>query len=572
MGKTIMRIALVAPKWHRMVNSYPPLGLGYLAAVMEQEGHQTAIFDLGLEPETPLAEAVDAIVDFCPDLVGVTAMTNNYASAAETMTLLKERLSCPIVLGGPHATLFPEQLVADSAADYVIVGEGEETLRELTRILALWLPPKGDGRPPAAALAAIHGLVWMHNGYDGREVIERNPERPLIKDLDALPFPARSQFALPRYTLQAPNGEPMATLLSSRGCPFNCSYCFKGIVGRTYRQRSPENVLRELRLLVEDYQYRHIYFIDDLFTYDTKRLVALCEGIVAAGLDIRWQCLARVDRVTPEVLRLMHRAGCREIHYGIESGNAEILRRIGKAITLDQVRQAVAWTAEAGILVKGYFMLGLPGDTTETMQQTIDFASELAALGHLDQAMFSLTTPFPGTRLWDELLAREPNLALEGDFSQAFYYAGVGDTGFGPFFNLSQVSDEELMRWVSVAQAQFQEAKRRRKYIRALGSPWGDLCYRLSTIKLARRIGHAALNHPLVRDVLRRGTLRPGALRRSALGSGALRRSALAQEAGPSHHAQHDHRHDGHRGDGHRQELAQLGHYNLQEELAEKWQ
>ena len=535
-----MRIALVAPKWYKMVNSYPPLGLGYLAAVLEQDGHWTAIFDLGLEPDTPLDEAVEAIVAFRPDLVGFTAMTHNYASAAETMTLLKERLDCPIVLGGPHATLFPEELVADPAVDYVIVGEGEETLRELARILELWLLPEGSRRPPAAALAAIQGLVWTHNGFRGRREIERNPERPLIKDLDALPFPARKKFALERYTLQAPTGEPMATVLSSRGCPFNCSYCFKGIVGRTYRQRSPENVLQELRLLVDHYGYRHIYFIDDLFAYDQERLTALCEEILAEGLDIRWQCLARVDRVTPEVLRLMYRAGCREVHYGIESGNPEILRRIGKAITLDQVRQAVTWTAEAGILVKGYFMLGLPGDTAETMQQTIDFASELA----LDQAMFSLTTPFPGTRLWDELLAREPDVALEGDFSQAFYYAGVGEAEFGPFFNLSQVSDDELMRWMSVAQAQFQEAKRRRKYIRALGSSVGDLCYRLSTVDLARRVGHAALNHPLVRGVL------------------AGRRPAP-----------HGHRGDAqHRGDENRQELAELGHYNLQEELAEKWQ
>jgi radical SAM superfamily enzyme YgiQ (UPF0313 family) len=280
----------------------------------------------------------------------------------------------------------------------------------------------------------------------------------------------------------------MVTLLSSRGCPYQCSYCFKGIVGRTYRQRSPENIIAEIRHLISAYGYLHFYFIDDLFTIDRRRLSAITERLIAAKLDIRWQCLARVDRVTPELLQKMYQAGCREVHYGIETGNPEILKTLGKGITPAQVRQAVAWTAQAGILAKGYFMLGLPGDTDETMEQTIAFASDL----ELDQAMFSLTTPFPGTRLWEELVARRPEVAFDHDFSRAYYYTNY-DHMIKPFLNVSEVSDERLSQLAYEAQKRFQEAKRRRKYLRALGPGLGKLVYDLSTVRAVRRIGHKAL-------------------------------------------------------------------------------
>jgi len=213
-------------------------------------------------------------------------------------------------------------------------------------------------------------------------------------------------------------------------------------------------------------------------------------------VDVRWQCLARVDRVTPELLRLMQMSGCREVHYGIESGNPQILKELGKAITMDQVRQAVAWTADAGIMAKGYFMLGLPGDTEETMRQTIQFASEL----ELDEAMFSLTTPFPGTRLWQELVARDPNIEFDQDFSKAFYYNNY-DEQIKPFFNLSQVSDEKLAQLAFDAQAEFQESVRRRKYLQKLGPRVGSLIYQLSRSSFLRRIGHDLLRGTAVGKV-----------------------------------------------------------------------
>jgi len=479
-----MKISLAAPQWNKVLNSYPPLGLGYLAAVLEREGHTVTIHDFGLDPDLSAESAVRRIAADAPDMVGLTAMTNNYHSARSLIAEIRSQLVCPIVLGGPHATLFPEQVLAESGVDYVVFGEGEETLCELIGTLS-------DGGT-TRDLASIAGLCFR----DGPDV-KVNRARPLIRDLDSLPFPARHLYDLSRYSLRAPNGDAMVTVLSSRGCPYNCSYCFKGIAGRTYRQRSPEQLLDELSQLVTEYGYHNVYFVDDLFTFDAEWVTAVANGMLDRDLDLRWQCLSRVDRVTLQELQLMQRAGCRELHYGIESGNPEVLAQIGKHITMEQVRDAVRWTRQAGILAKGYFMLGLPGDTEETMRQTIQFAGEL----DLDQAMFSLTTPFPGTRLWEEAAQKYDGLEFEQDFAQAYYYIANQDSLITPFLNVSQVSDDRLAEIAHKAQASFQEAKRRKKYVRALGPAVGGALYGLSNVRLVRQIGKRVVRSSVARSI-----------------------------------------------------------------------
>jgi len=466
-----------------MVNSYPPLGLAYLAAVLEREGHEVRVHDFGLHPDVPLSELMEGVGDFDPQLVGITAMTNTYHAVAETAELVKKRVGCPVVIGGPHATVFPERVTQELFVDYLVYGEGEETLMELVRALEAEGPRPSDG-----TLAAIKGLCYKQDG-----AVKCNLERPLIRDLNRLPLPARHLFDLKAYPLYAPDGERMITVLSSRGCPYNCSYCFKGIVGRTYRQRSPDNIIAELRQIISQYGITNIYFIDDLFTMNRKRLKATTQRIIDDNLNIRWQCLGRVDRVDPEVLDLMYRSGCRQIHYGIESGNDEILEAIGKGITKEQVRRAVAWTAQSGIRSKGYFMLGLPGDTEATMRQTIDFAAEL----DLDDAMFSLTTPFPGTRLWSDLVAKHPEIQFNQDFSRAFYYNNYAEE-IEPFLNVSEVPDQVLSRMAAKAKRAFAEGKRKRKYIRAFGKPWGIALWQLSRLQLVRATGRALLNSRLL--------------------------------------------------------------------------
>ena len=466
-----MKISLIGPKWNQMVNNYPPLGLAYLAAVAEQEGHKVRVHDFGLRPEAPLEAEIGEVLDFRPDLVGFTSMTTSQHSVEQAAGPLKAELGVPLVIGGPHATTLPERTLRDPHFDFLVYGEGEETWRELLRALAA-----GDAR-----YERIAGLWWKQDGH-----IVRNAERPLIPDLDALPFPARHLMEIDQYPLYAPNGERMLTVLSSRGCPYNCSFCFKGIVGRTYRQRSPANIVAELRQIVEQYGVRHVYFIDDLFTINVRRLDALMDAFLAEGLDIRWQCLARVDRVQPAILEKMHRAGCREIHFGVESGNLDILAATAKHIKLDQVEQAVGWTEAAGIAAKGYFMLGLPGDTEATMQQTIEFAAGLP----LTEAMFSIATPFPGTRLWDELLRQRPGTQYNADFTQAYYYNSY-QAEIVPFLNVSEVSDERLSQLVLAARQRFLEAKARRVYLEAFGQRLGAALWRISRWIPLRRAGRA---------------------------------------------------------------------------------
>ena len=466
-----MKIAFIGPKWNAMVNAYPSLGLAYLAAMAEQEGHEARIFDFGLRPQCSLEDEMQDVVDFKPDLVAFTSMTTSYASVEESAAMLKEALGVTTIIGGPHATTLPDLTLENPNIDYLIYGEGEETFRDFLQAL-----DRG-----ASNWSDIEGLWYKQ---DGRVI--SGSERDLIKDLDALPYPARHLFDLDQYPLYAPNGEPMLTVLSSRGCPYNCSFCFKGIVGRTYRQRSPENIVAELQYIIENYGVRNFYFIDDLFTINVRRLDKILDYFIAQDMDIRWQCLARVDRVNPELLAKMHRAGCRQIHYGIESGNEEVLKRTAKHIRLEQVNDAVRWTEEAGIQSKGYFILGLPGDTEETMEETIEFAAGL----ELTDAMFSIATPMPGTQLWNELLLKRPGTAYNADFTKSYYYNSY-TAEIAPFMNVSEVSDEQLSAMAIKARQRFLEAKKQRLYRKSFGDTAGNLLWSVSQITPVRRVGSA---------------------------------------------------------------------------------
>lgn len=466
-----MKIAFIGPKWNDLTNAYPSLGLGYLAAVAEQEGHECRIFDFGLRPQRSIAEDVQDVAAFQPDLAAFTSMTTSYASVETAAAMLKEQLGVTTIIGGPHATTLPQLTLENPHLDFLIYGEGEEVFRDFIRAQAQGRNNWGE----------MEGLWYKQDGK-----IIPGGERKLIEDLDALPYPARHLFELDHYPLYAPNGEPMLTVLSSRGCPYNCSFCFKGIVGRTYRQRNPENIADELEHIIDRYGVRNFYFIDDLFTIDVRRLDKILDHFIDRGMDIRWRCLARVDRVNAELLQKMYKAGCRQIHYGIESGNEEVLRRTAKHIRLDQVRDAVKWTEEAGIHSKGYFILGLPGDTNETMEETIEFAASL----HLSEAMFSIATPMPGTQLWNELLAKRPETQYNADFTKSYYYNSY-TAEIAPFMNVSEVTDHELSAMAIKARQRFLEAKKQRLYRQSFGETTGDLLWNVSRVAAVRKVGNA---------------------------------------------------------------------------------
>jgi radical SAM superfamily enzyme YgiQ (UPF0313 family) len=229
--------------------------------------------------------------------------------------------------------------------------------------------------------------------------------------------------------------------------------------------------------------------MDDLFTINVKRLETILDYFIAQDLGVRWRCLARVDRVTPDLLRKMYRAGCRQIHFGIESGNEEILKKTAKHINLDQVRQAIEWTEDAGIMSKGYFILGLPGDNERTMNETIEFAASL----RLSEAMFSIATPMPGTELWEELIHKNPDTVYNTDFTKSYYYNSY-TSEIAPFMNVSDVDDEALSKMAIHARRRFLESKAKRKYVRYFGPKLGDQLYRVAQVPPIRNAGRAVLN------------------------------------------------------------------------------
>lgn len=375
----------------------PPLGLGYIAAVLEQAGHKVAILDISAQGYTD-GDIRRLALQFNPQVVGFSLLTPSAPKTFALARYLKRYLPLPFIFGGPHASCFPSDCLDHSdGQDTVVVGEGEQTIVELLE----WF----EGRKH---LAHIKGIAYRW----GEVVI--NPPRPYIADLDSLPFPSRHLFDMPRY-MPLPNNYkrlPATNMITSRGCPYHCTFCFQGGKGGlSYRRHSPARVVDEMALLVRRYGIREISFWDDNFAMNKKWVLTFCELLKNSGLDISWSCVTRVDSVSPDVLEAMARAGCWNVFYGLETGNQQLLDNIKKGTTVEQNRRAVGWAKEAGIEVRASFMLALPGETPELGEETIRFALELDP----DYVQFSPTTPMPGTELWDTC---QKAGALGSDLSQ----------------------------------------------------------------------------------------------------------------------------------------------------------
>ena len=375
----------------------PPLGLAYLAAVLEEHNQHVEILDapaLSLKVE----QLPHQVSKKNPDLIGISAITPFFHRTLEAVEMMKK--VCPdttTVLGGPHASLFPEQTLADNpSVDIVCIGEGENTLLDLAQTIERG----GD-------LRRIKGIAFRENGK-----IVRNQPREPIENLDNLPFPARHRLPMTVYK-PLPNQYrrlPVIHLMASRGCPFGCTYCSNAVFGRRTRTRSPENVISEIKSVIQDFNAKEIQFWDDTFTLKRPWVMELCQLLIKENLGVLWTCETRVDRVDKEILELMARAGCWKIGYGVESGDQELLDLVKKGITLDQVRRAVKLTKNSGIEVGLSFMLALPSETPSKARQSIEFAKELDP----DYAQFCITTPYPGTELYDQ--AKEYGTLIQ-DFS-----------------------------------------------------------------------------------------------------------------------------------------------------------
>jgi len=389
-----MRVLLVSPEpntWNS--RKHLPLGLGYLAAVLERAGHTVVVYDAAVE-----TEPLDATLAQGFDLVGVSAVTPLIYEAWQVAAQAKS-LGYTTILGGPHLTLMPDESLARPGVDLVARGEAEDTILEVMEALA--------GRRD---WADIQGLSYRR--ADG--TIVHNSPRPLRKDLDSLPFPAHHLFKIDKYTNLQPltDGlDPHArafTIITSRGCPYQCIYCSKAITGNTWRPRSPENVVAEWRWLVRDMRATEIGVTDDVMTLNLERAKEICRRLIAEGLNtVPWITIhgIRVDHVDAELFQLMQQAGCKRVGFGVESGNQRVLDYMKKKQTIGDVRQAFRWAKEAGLQTMGFFIFGLPTETEETMEDTIRLALELDP----DLGNFMMAAPFPGTELYD-LIQREGRL------------------------------------------------------------------------------------------------------------------------------------------------------------------
>ncbi|MBS7288662.1 MAG: radical SAM protein [Candidatus Freyarchaeota archaeon] len=383
-----MKVLLVQPPSRSAIKDVlettsPPLGLAYLAAVLEEEGVDVRVLDC-VALNISYEDACREINYWSPDIVGVTATTPAHYEAVKILRAAKSA-GAFTVAGGPHFTFIDLKVMEEhSFVDCVVRGEGEETFKELIKAVER-----------GGELKEIPGVTYRERG-----VVKRAPDRPLIENLDKLPIPAYHLLPMEKYTF---GRQRYGTVMTSRGCPFRCSFCASSrLFGKRWRGRSAESVADELELLADKYKVRNVEFLDDTFTLNSKRAEEICNEIRRRGLDLSWGCSSRVDTISRGLLRKLKDAGCRIIYYGAESGSQRILNAMRKGVRLAQVIRTFKETAKAGIERLASFILGFPGETLDTIKMTVRFARLL----NPDYVQFTICTPYPGTELRSQLEER----------------------------------------------------------------------------------------------------------------------------------------------------------------------
>ena len=421
MSKVLLIYPYFKPPRDRSVFRFPPLGVSYLASSLMAAGHEVQILDCTfMDKPHARQQALDAKAE----VVGVYCMVTMLEDCLWLARELRAG-SKLLVVGGPLPTCDPLPFLPDF--DVVVRGEGESTIIEL-------LKAHSNGND----LASIPGIVMQRRLNDNenlKDVIISSPERPFNRDLDRLPFPARQllpnqdyiQFGKRQY------GFAITTVMSTRGCPYQCEFCSNVIFGGSYRERTASNVVDEIEQALA-LGYDRISFADDVFTLHRKRVLEICEEIHQRRLHFYWECLARVDSVDDATYVEMYRAGCRRVYFGIESGDDAILKVMKKKITTEEARHAVMAAHQAGLQVGAFFILFYPGDTNQTVLNTLHFATSLP----LDYLGLTMPYPLPGTALYERVkgqIKREwhPGESIFGshvliynaDFSEAKMWLGI---------------------------------------------------------------------------------------------------------------------------------------------------
>ena len=390
--------------------AYPPLGLLYVAAYLEQHSsHQVEILDCILERFNQ--EQIEAeIRQRKPDAVGISVTTFTLIDAIQTAkTVKKVDPSIVVILGGPHVYIYPKETLEIPEVDFVVLGEGEIIFTELVNALEQELPlPLREGRgeginnpplPTGEGWGEGKNKDWYENipgiGFRHNNEIIITPLRPLNQNLDDLPFPARRLLPWQRYYTVLAHKTPITTMMTSRGCPMKCIFCDRPHLGKQFRYRSAESVVQEMQLC-EEMGIGEIFIYDDTFSINRQRVLDICRLKIERKLRIGWDIRAHINTITEEMLDALAAAGCLRIHYGVESGNQEIIKVIRKGIDLEKTKHIFKQTQKRGIDTLGYFMIGNPSETREQALETIAFAKSLAA----DYIHLSVCTPFPATELY----------------------------------------------------------------------------------------------------------------------------------------------------------------------------
>jgi radical SAM superfamily enzyme YgiQ (UPF0313 family) len=404
-----MRLSLVFPAWTEVFGSmakvakcastFPPLNLAYLAAIAEKNGHVVQLIDGEAEGLTS-PDIVERIQEFSPDLIGLTATTPMFHIAAELARTLKKTLDTPIVVGGPHVTFFREEIFYD-CFDYFIIGQCENTFDLFLNKLA----DKGD-------LSTIPGLLLRNNNR-----ILFTGDNKQITALDDVPFPARHLLNLDLYRIGTLRGRKKYTsIMASRGCPFKCVFCSTSIYGKRVRRRSIEKVVAEIKQVINDFGIDHFYFLDDTLTLDRQYILNFCGEVERQNLKFTWEGGTRANLVDAELIARMAHCGFIRISFGLESADIKVRQIIKKEVPLESYIIANELTNKEGIETINSVMLGLPGDTHESIERTISFVRNARALKH---ATFGIAIPYPGSEMYEMAIKGEHGLKLETqDFSK----------------------------------------------------------------------------------------------------------------------------------------------------------
>jgi len=391
-------VRLAGPNQINLVQHFyaPPMGLLYLKSHLQQKsGFQVLLWNAQVPSRPGLDKLEETINNFAPDLAGVSVNTANWYDALECAKLVKKvRPGTHVVTGGVHMSVYPEETLAQPEVDSIVIGEGEDTLLEMATRLS-----------QGGSLDGVAGAWFKKEGK-----VIRNPLRTVEKNPDRFPFPDRSELNLSQHRVSADRLSPAAVILTSRGCPFHCTFCCT--VDKVYRRRSASEIVREA-LSCKEMGYKAIDFYDDIFNVKKKDVLELCDELIRQKVNLPWICRCRVEPMDEEMVSKMREAGCERIQFGAESASQAILDQIKKRITPEQTRDAFRLAKKYGVSTLGYFMIGFPGETREQAEATVRFAFELDP----EFAVFHSLIPVPGSEIYEQAAKSE---AFYGDYVREF--------------------------------------------------------------------------------------------------------------------------------------------------------